>query len=440
MSTTFGMSRRKAFATISGLPAALLAACAPGAQPGGEAARPQEQAGEINWMIADHNPRVQSWFEDTFIPSFTKDRPKVKVNMLYVGWGGDIDQKRDTLYAAGTGPDVIQGGAAIVIKYATQKIATPLDDRVKRWKDWGDFYPSLLGTMRFGEKQYGVPSRIDARAMVYRKDLFDKQGKQLPVTWNDMREAATALTRREGGQLVQLGFDPAGFNNQQWFPMVWQNGGEVLSADGRKPAFNTTEGIDALKFWTDLLKAVAPADATLPPIPQGLTRLANGTAAARQGNQGIINSAISGAPEALPHLVVRPPLKQKRQQVNVFNNWLALGTQSKVPDLSWSLMQHFFGPEHLLKYSELLAATAPRKSLASTGYMNEPHFQMKAWVEVVEKYARPQPLVPGLPADFWKVIDTAINDVMAGKQSPKQALDDGARQWQVLLDDGYRGA
>lgn len=138
--------------------------------------------------------------------------------------------------------------------------------------------------------------------------------------------------------------------------------------------------------------------------------------------------------------MVRPPLKQKRQQVNVFNNWLALGTQSKVPDLSWSLMQHFFGPEHLLKYSELLAATVPRKSLATTGYMNEPHFQMKAWVEVVEKYARPQPLVPGLPADFWKVIDSAINDVIVGKQSPKQALDDAARQWQVLLDEGYRGS
>jgi hypothetical protein len=31
-------------------------------------------------------------------------------------------------------------------------------------------------------------------------------------------------------------------------------------------------------------------------------------------------------------------------------------------------------------------------------------------------------------------------DVRAGKQNPKQALDDAARQWQLILDEGYREA
>jgi multiple sugar transport system substrate-binding protein len=403
--------------------------------------RPGAQSGELTWIIADaHTQEIKDWFEQQLIPGFRKDRPKVQVTMLYASWGADFDTKRDTLYAAGTGPDIVQSGAVMVVMYALKKMAIPLDDRLKRWKDWADYYPVTQETMRFRDKQYGIPARVDARAMLYRQDLFQRQGLRLPETWDEMRTAALALTRRDGDQLVQLGYSPTTINNQRLFPIVWQNGGEVLSPDGRRPVFNSPEGVEALRYWADLLNAIAPPSVKLPPTPPtGASGLTVGTVAAELTGGRPLADAMSGAPEALPHIVVRPPLRQRRAVINVFNNWYGIGSQSKHPDLAWDLLAYFNQPEHLLTFARMHGAPVPRKSLRETGFMADPRFQMKVWTEVIEKYARPQPLVPNY-ADCWKAIDDAMADVRAGKQNPKQALDDAARQWQLLLDEGYKGS
>ena len=232
----------------------------------------RSQSGEITWQIADHgNLDGQAWSDQTLIPSFTKDRPNVKVNMLYVSWA-EHGTKRDTLFAAGQGADLLQSGAGLAHTY--RKLVVPLDDRLKRWKEWGDYYPTTLATSTWLDKHYGLPARIDARGMLYRKDLFDKQGLKLPETWDELRQAAVTITRKDGGGIAQVGFDPVDwddkqFGSQRYVPMAWQNGAEIVSADNRKATFNSTEGIDALKYWNDLFSQIAPLEATLPAPPAG---------------------------------------------------------------------------------------------------------------------------------------------------------------------------
>ena len=415
----------------------MMAAC--GQDQGAAAGKAALQGGELTWFISDYNGAVQQWLENTLIPGFTREYPNAKVTPLYVAWGTASDEKRDTLYAAGTGPDFMQGGNSQVIQFSKRKITLPIDDRIKQWKDWQDFYPSLTGIMRYQDKQYGVPGKIDARNLHFRKDLFARVGKQIPTTWKEMRDAAPGLTRREAGEIVQLGYDPSGYNWQHWFPAVWQNGGEILSADLRKPAFNTQAGVEALQFWADLLNAVARPDEKLPAAPSGLTRISAGLTAAAVTGQGTISGAIANAPDTVPNIVVSAPWKEKKQIINVFNNWFGLGGQSKYPDLAWALIKHFYTPENSLEYAKGSGAMVPRKSLREAGHMADARYQMKTWTEVLEKYSRPSPPVPGNVSATWKPVDDAINDVRAGKRGAKQALDEAARLVQAQLDEGYAG-
>jgi ABC-type glycerol-3-phosphate transport system substrate-binding protein len=426
-------------AGASAAAAGALAACNPVGQP---PATSTTQAGELTWMIADYGGSAgQQWFDQTLIPGYTKDRPKVQVNAMYLTWG-DLGTKRDTLFAAGQGPDVLQSGAGQA--HAYRKLVVPLEDRLRRWKEWGDYYPATLATSTWQGRPYGIPARIDARAMVYRQDLFQKQGLKLPETWDEFRQAAIALTRREGGEIVQLGYDPPDWDNlqfgiQRFTPRVWQNGGEIVSQDGRKAIFNSTEGVDALRFHTDLFNQIAPLDAKLPAPPTGASRLAGGTAAAILAGQWIQRDAIQVAPDAVPNIVVRPPLKQRRQQVNVFSNWFGIGSQSKYPDLAWDLLMYFNRADNLLEYLRLNVSTLPRKGLPDTQYTTDPRYQLKTWAEVLEKYARPEPLIVAQSGTSpGAVLSAAMRAVREGKQSPKQALDDAARQWQEFLDGGAR--
>ena len=46
----------------------------------------------------------------------------------------------------------------------------------------------------------------------------------------------------------------SGSEDTTWhlWPQLWQNGGEILSADGKKAAFNSAAGLAALEFWRQL--------------------------------------------------------------------------------------------------------------------------------------------------------------------------------------------
>jgi multiple sugar transport system substrate-binding protein len=442
------VTRRTVGRWVGGLLAAgaaggALAACNPSGQAGSPGAGSTlSQSGEITWQIAD-NGQVdgQAWFDKTFIPAFTKDRPDVKINMLYVTWQ-EHGAKRDTLFAAGQGADLLQSGAGLA--HAYRKLVVPLDDRLRRWKEWGDYFPSTLATSTWQDKHYGVPARVDARGMVYRKDLFDQQGLKLPETWDEMRQAAIALTRKEGGDVAVVGFDPNDwddkqFGSQRYIPVAWQNGAEIVSPDNRKATFNSTEGIDALKYWNDLFTQIAPLEAKLPAAPPRASRLAGGTAAAMLVGQWIQADAVQVLPEALPNLVVRPPLKQRKQQINLFTNWFGLGSQSKFPDLSWDVLMAFNRSENLLEYARLVTSTLPRKGLPDSQYSSDPRYQIKTWTEIVEKYSRPNPLiVTQSGTDAGGVMSLAMRNVREGKQSPKQALDEAAKLWQEYLDGGAR--
>ena len=425
-------------AGVAGLGSVGLAACAPGGAP---APKSTTQEGEVTWMIADYGANAgQQWFDQTFVPGFLKDRPKVKVNMLYTSWG-DLGQKRDTLYAAGQGPDLIQSGAGQ--SYAYRKLVVPIDDRVKRWKEWGDYYPSALATSTWKDKPFGVPAKLDARSMVYRQDLFQRQGLKLPETWDEMRQAAVALTKSDGATLTQVGFDPSDWDGsggyQRFVPHAWQNGGEIISQDGRKCLLNSTECVDGLKYWTDLFNQIAPLSMALPAAPPNASRLAGGSAAAILAGQWIQQGAIQALPEAVAQIVVRPPLRQKRAQTDLFSNWYGLGSQSKLLDLAWDLLMYFNRGENLIEYLRLNVSTPPRKGLPDTGYLTDPRYQLKTWSEVLEKYSRPYPLfIAQTGTDPNGALSAAMRAVREGRKSPKEALDETARLWQESLDGGAR--
>lgn len=429
-----GRSRRHVLRTLAATSTIqFVAGCVPGADP------KKELVGEVTWLIADWNVETERWFTASFIPAFRQLHPKVQVTMIPAEWGSDLNSKRTTFYASGTGSDLVQAGAAMVVLYALDRLVLPLNDRLVKWKDWGDYYPVTQQTNRFRDQQYGIPSRIDARAMLYRQDFFVRKGLQLPKTWDDMRTAAIALTERSDTDLIRLGYNVQGFNHEKLFAAIWQNSGEILSSDGRKPTFNSAAGVDALQYWNDLFNVVAPANAKLPERPERGNGIAAGTWAADLEPIGVLDDAVKRMIEVLPHIVVRSPLKRTKILVNSFNNWFGIGTQSKLPDVAWDLLTDFNQSTNLLEYNRTFTGIVPRKSLRASGHMADPRYQMTVWLEVVEKYARPQPLVPNF-ADCWAAINNAIGAVRSGKQTPKDALDSAARQWQLLLDKGYAGA
>lgn len=436
---TSALTTRRRLASVAGTMAAgavavAVAGCGPGQRP--SSADPASQKGDLHWMIAAHTPETQEWFKSSFLPAYQKERPNVSVTMTYVQWA-ELFEKRGTLFAAGSGPDVLQAGADDTVEYVRNKWTVNLADRVGRWKDWSDYYDVPKEAVKYENHVTGIPAQLRPRALYVRKDHFERRGVKYPTTWDEMRTAALALTERNGTEVTVAGFNPGNWGYQQFFPMVWQTGAEMASPDLTRVLFNTPQVIDGLRFWMDLLNQIQPPGTTLAATPPGIPQIVQGTYASQVDAQGQLDTAIKRVPEAVDKLVIRPPLKKEKAMSFFSTNWFCVGSQSKTADLAWDLLMTFNKPEHLIQYDKSTSVIAPRKSMRTMDFMADPRYQMNAWIEVVEKYARPHPPIVNI-AQVNTLMPAVLREVREGKRSPKDGVDELARGMQQVFDEFMR--
>ena len=99
---------------------------------------------------------------------------------------------------------------------------------------------------------------VDNLAVVYNKDLLAEAGLDEPSpdwTWDDFREYAKAMT---GDGVYGTNLSVSGGEDTTWrlWPLLWQNGGQILDDDNTAAAFDSPEGEAAL----ETLRAMAVDD------------------------------------------------------------------------------------------------------------------------------------------------------------------------------------
>ena len=253
-------------------------------------------------LTADHTPATEDWFAKTFNPAFQKAHG-LTVQMVYTGWGDELNTKRDGGFAAGQGPDIVISGAAMVIDYTLHGFVRPLDDYLARWPDNADFFTAATGATARDGKRYGVPTRVDARTMIYRSDLYANAGldpAQLPVVWDNVKTLAVKLTAQTGGAVTRLGYDPSYGGKPAVLRLSLAERWRRHLADGRQALFASSAGIDTLQYWSDLIAQIDPPGTKLPPVPAGMSALGTGSIASSLAGNGAMFTIATGRPGSRP--------------------------------------------------------------------------------------------------------------------------------------------
>ncbi|MQA79748.1 MAG: extracellular solute-binding protein [Streptosporangiales bacterium] len=138
----------------------------------------------------------------------------------------------------------------------------PLDDRIKSDDVKVDGYiPALLDIFESEGKQYAFPLGLSSRSLIYRADLFEKEGLEPPKTWQQFYDYAERFTKGD-----MYGF--AGpWGRTTTYVSVWQFIARNYGLDGvidekaKKPLFNSEAGIAAGELMVDLYrKKLMPPD------------------------------------------------------------------------------------------------------------------------------------------------------------------------------------
>ncbi len=124
--------------------------------------------------------------------------------------------------------------------------------------DAGAYFESTLAAIRDPRGHlYGLPSTFTPYVMYANLDLLEDAGIERPSpdwSWEDFHAIVRRTTRDDDGDGRP---EQYGVSLTQWLqavaPWIWQNGGELLAADGGRSLLGEPAAVDALAFLHGLL-------------------------------------------------------------------------------------------------------------------------------------------------------------------------------------------
>jgi multiple sugar transport system substrate-binding protein len=371
----------------------------------------------------------------TLVPQFEKQTGS-KVTVTYVDWP-NLSPKLTTAFASGTTPDVWGHGTAAAAGFAANERVLALDDRINAMTDKDDF-GGLLDQGVVDGKHYLMPLSGTGTLLVYRKDLL--QGAGIDPTgltsWESVYQAAHKLkTKDRSGVLIAT--SPIA-DEQSFIALLTSAAGSMLSADGKGAEFNSPAGVQALTYMVNLYQgdgavATGVGDDYLsrPPAQQPL---ALGTAAITQLGPSQLLQLVKAKPDLAGKLGVLAPTSLGGDPGRAFGGvgtGLFISKDSKNQDLAWKFLQFMASPDVSNKYAEVIGSIPTRKSAGSSDYVTKNPL-LTTFLAAQSAYVA-NPNVASW-VQVRDVLSRYLQQALAGKVPPKDALDKAAQEVKPLLE------
>jgi len=190
-----------------------------------------------------------AWYEQA-VADF-KTKTGITVKFEEVGWGDAWGK----ISMACVEPmcDVSQVGTTWNPQFAATGGLEKID--INDFDGADSFMAANLESCSYKGDYYGVPWFAETRCLFYNKDMFEEAEAVPPTTWGGIVLAGEKIKAKFG---VGRAFAMAGTNawdlQHNWAILLWQAGGSLLSADNKKATFNSGAGVEAMKWYVDLVR------------------------------------------------------------------------------------------------------------------------------------------------------------------------------------------
>jgi multiple sugar transport system substrate-binding protein len=204
------------------------------------------------WHSFNSDSQEVKTLETVLIPAFEKANPGITVTSVSVPYE-DLHQKLVTAVAGGQLPDVVRSDIIWVPELANLGVLEPLDTLMPDFDALSAaVYPGPLATNKWKDHYYGLPLDTNTRVLLSDADLFASAGVAVPVTQQDVVDAAPAI--RAKGAAVFADNDLSGWNVLPW---IWSAGGDITDPNVTKASgyLNSPESLSAIELLYKLYKS-----------------------------------------------------------------------------------------------------------------------------------------------------------------------------------------
>jgi len=397
-------------------------------------------------IVAEPKERWDSLFADA-LTKLRERHPDMKIDIDYrVLPYADTRKQILTAMAGRTPVDLISVDQIWLGEFAEGGFLSDLSNLTQSWNRSSEWFKTNWDGGIYNGKVYGIWAWTDVRGMWYWKDLLNQSGVSPDSlrTWNGYIEAAKKLensTKDKGIQAMHL--VGASHSPDMWYPYLWMLGGEIVkqkSGHPQKgtywfPAYNSTQGVQALEFLRDQVKAgIKPqinhfwgkefADKKFAVMLEGSWLLGH-----------FPRNESKNFDKSVGMIPMFPVPKESDTSATMMGGWmLSIPETSTNKALSWELLTIMLQPDVLAPMLANYAYLPTQKPIAEGTYSTQLNSTIPYYKELISMLAigHSRPSI----AEYPQIADNirqAIDEVYLGAKEPKQALDDAAKKSAEVL-------
>ena len=361
----------------------------------------------------------------TAVKKFNAQNNGVTVNLLEFSTSADEQRTQfvQRQEAKSGECDVFSSDVIWTAEFASQKWLYDLTPYVETRKE--ELIEATLETVTYDGKQWGMPQQTDAAFLYYRSD----QVKDEPQTWQEVYEQAGAM---DG--IVYQGAPYEGLTCD-FLELAFAAGGQVLSEDGKSSVIDSEENIAALQFMVDGVKDGIAANGVTTYMEEESRRYFESGRATFMRNWPYAyalgqaeGSKVKGKFKVMPF----PEWEGGSTAGILGGHNQVVSVYSKNPGGALKWIDYITGKEN--QKAQML--TASQSSTLKATY-DDPEIQKKyafaTQLRDAISQANARPVSPVYP-QISQAIYKNVNEALAGRVSPEEALKTAKTQMQQALE------
>lgn len=332
--------------------------------------------------------------------------------------------------AGGNNPDVVLGVSAnLPFDLAIRGSAMNL----RQFDDFNEvarqFSPGALINYALDDGAYALPETQDFYVTLYRTDILNRIGVDVPSTWQDVIEILPELQRYGMNYYIPLSSESAMKPFMFTAPFIKQFGGQIYHDNGLSVALNEQKSIDAITFMSDLYTIYG-----LPlQVPSFYNEFRYGTIPIGIGTFGDYLQLRNAAPEIsgsweialAPGLEVdgevEPWMTGSAQGAMMFAN-------TNIPQESWEFMKWWLGTETQTAFANQIQTLYGDEFVWNSANLEA--FRQLPWPEeqkdiILEQweYLFEAPRIPG-GYMVERELSNTWNTIVFDDENPRSAIDE----------------
>jgi multiple sugar transport system substrate-binding protein len=304
--------------------------------------------------------------QQAIVDAFHEANPKITVKVDVSDWEPYWD-KLQTSIAGGAAPDVFAMDGPLFPDYQSRDVLLDLKPFIDRdGYDLSQLADQAVADFTTPEGQFGLPRDLNVVALYYNKKMFDAAGIPYPDEtwdWAKLVDVAKQLTIKDAsGKTTQWGFYTESTDMENyWSELVWQNGGDIISADHKTSLVGSDEAAGGIQFLQDLIwKDKVMPDAS---ITDALGDAFEQGQAAMESNGSWLVATHQAA--GIDFGIAPLPKGSAGQATSINPTGAVVYKGTKNPDAAWEFVKYLASPAAQTKLMELKASLPANKEVLS---------------------------------------------------------------------------